>query len=47
MTTVVTRTPQSVTFAYVSCLILFNFLVVFVLKNVHNKEFEILTAETK
>ena len=46
MTTVVTRTPQIVTFTYVACLILFNFLVIFVLKRVHVKEFEVLTAET-
>jgi hypothetical protein len=47
MTTVVTRTPHIVTFTYVPYLILFNFLVIFVLKSVHVKEFEVLTAESK
>jgi len=47
MTTVVTRKPHSVTFAYVSCLISCNFVVMFVLKIVHVKGFEVLTAETK
>lgn len=47
MTTVVTRTPHNTTFPYVACLILFNFVVIFVLKSVHVKEFEVLTAETK
>jgi hypothetical protein len=47
MTTVVTPTPHNVTFTYVACLILFNFVVMFVLNCVHLKEFQFPTAETK
>lgn len=45
MTTVVTRTPHNATLRTLHCLILFNFLVMFVLKSVYVEEFEVLTAD--